>query len=239
MPVAINTFEIKSKGVESVSSREECIKALHTCIYGLERTKNARNAHTLLNQLNNWFFNKNYLELGAGNKSRFIRMQSFAARAVNKVLAEDVVLQNKVIPAGTILTIDLLEEIDNSLVDVIYVSYNSKVHSLHKYSSYTFRALNCILAEDIDSDDVHLSAGTKLTLANIRALNDTSLESIKVRINENDTNTTTLVRRLTADTLCIEDLYAAYSIFANDLNGYDFYSDQFELTDRIIIPFHG
>ena len=234
-----STFvEIKSKGVESVSSREECIKALHTCIYGLERTKNARNAHTLLNQLNNWFFNKNYLELGAGNKSRFIRMQSFAARAVNKVLAEDVVLQNKVIPAGTILTIDLLEEIDNSLVDTIYVSYNSKVHSLHKYSSYTFRALNCILAEDIDSDDVHLSAGTKLTLANIRALNDTSLESIKVRINENDTNTTTLVRRLTADTLCIEDLYAAYSIFANDLNGYDFYSDQFELTDRIIIPFH-
>lgn len=52
-----STFvEIKSKGVESVSSREECIKALHTCIYGLERTKNARNAHTLLNQLNNWFF---------------------------------------------------------------------------------------------------------------------------------------------------------------------------------------
>lgn len=64
------------------------------------------------------------------------------------------------------------------------------------------------------------------------------MESIKVRINENDTNTTTLVRRLTADTLCIEDLYTAYSIFANDLNGYDFYSDQFELTDRIIIPFH-
>lgn len=230
--------EIKSECVDKVSSREDCIKALHTCIYGLEKTNNARNAHTILNQISNWFFNKSYLDLGEGNKSRFILIQSFASRAVNKVLAEDVVLQNKVIPAGTILTIDILEEIDNSLVDVIYVSFNNKVHSLRKYSDYTFRALNCILAEKINVADVELEAGTRLTLADVRKLNTTSLESIKVYINENDSNVLTLKRRLTADTLCLEDLYTAYSIFANDLNGYDFYSDQFELTDRIIIPFH-
>ena len=41
-----------------------------------------------LNKIDNWFFKKNYMDLGPGYKKRFDYTQSFRSRALNQILAE-------------------------------------------------------------------------------------------------------------------------------------------------------
>ena len=207
--------------------------------FGLDKTMEANHTLVQLRNIEKWFFDKNYLNLGKANTDRFNVTQSFLKRAINKKLAKSVQLVNEVIPADTALTFDILQKIDASPVNIIYVQHNGKVHSLRKFTSFTFQALGLTLAEPITLDDVTLNAGTVLDLEKLNILNASKLDCIKVFENNGlkGRKIINVTRRVDASTLTIEDLYTAYSIFANNLNGYDFYSNTYELTDRVIVPF--
>lgn len=222
-----------------IVSRADCIRVLHTVLFGLNKTEEAKNTVVLLHNIEKWFFNKNYLDLGEANTNRFNVTQSFVKRAINKKLAKEVQLINEIIPADTALTFDMLQKIDASPVDVIYVHYNGKIHSLHKFTSFTFRALGMTLAEPIELPDKTIESGTKLSLHDLDILNESNLDCIKVFESDglHGRKVINVTRRMDASVLTIEDLYTAYSIFANNLNGYDCYSNTYELTDRVIVPF--
>lgn len=233
----IETSYTKTK--HKISSRADCIRVLHTVLFGLDKTMEANHTLVQLRNIEKWFFDKNYLNLGKANTDRFNVTQSFLKRAINKKLAKSVQLVNEVIPADTALTFDILQKIDASPVNIIYVQHNGKVHSLRKFTSFTFQALGLTLAEPITLDDVTLNAGTVLDLEKLNILNASKLDCIKVFENNGlkGRKIINVTRRVDASTLTIEDLYTAYSIFANNLNGYDFYSNTYELTDRVIVPF--
>ena len=46
-----------------IVSRADCIRVLHTVLFGLNKTEEAKNTVVLLHNIEKWFFNKNYLDL--------------------------------------------------------------------------------------------------------------------------------------------------------------------------------
>lgn len=223
--------------MRNCQTRQDCINVVHAVIFGIKNqasktlAEKERNIKTAL-------FNKRTFNLGPGNMDRLAYKAAFKNRAVNKVLAEEIRLVDEVIPRGAILTPTLLDKIDNSMIDQIAVEYNKTTYTLCKFSIFGFRALGYYLADDVIlSDGSSLSKHTKLGLQELSLLNNTKLTNIKVLKNVNDDVSITITRRLNADTLTIEDLLTAYSIFANNVAGYDSVDDEYALTNRVIDSF--
>lgn len=231
-----NVIRIKKKEYSKNVSRDVCIERVHGILFGKSKTNETVDVETRLKNIQNWFFKKSYLNLGEGNRKRFEYMQSFRSRALNQVLAEDVILQDEVIEAGSILNVQKLELIDNSPVTQIKVEIDGKVHSLHKFATFTFRALGYVLAENVNCDGLTMRAGTKLTLSDLAKLNSTSLSTIKAYngVSKNK-SLVTFTRDTDGSVLTIDQLFTAYSIFSNNMNGYSYYNDIDELTDKIVV----
>lgn len=229
-------LRIGSKTYNNVPSRGECIEKLYRTLFGAAKADETKDLETRLKNIMNWFFKKAYMNLGTGNRKRFEYAQSFRSRALNKVLAEDVILHDEVLHAGTILNTAKLELIDNSPIDCIKVKFNGKIHSLHKFSTFTFRALGFKLAETVITDNIEIKAGKKLDLNDLTALNNSDIDTIQVYTSDaKGRRVETISRNADGSTLTIEDMFTAYSIFANNLNGYEYYNDVDELTDKIVV----
>lgn len=220
-----------------LTTRAQCIDVLSRALFGKMDTAEMHSMDAKLNKIDNWFFKKNYMDLGPGYKKRFDYTQSFRSRALNQILAEEVELFDETLRIGTVLTAPILEKIDNSAIDCIKVNFKDKVYSLQKFVSFNFRALGYYLAEPINCDGVSLKAYTQLDLETLYALNATSLKSIKVAKNRSKNSRIITISRSDGAILTINDLFSAYSIFANNVNGYEFYSDIDELTDKVVVPF--
>lgn len=231
-------LEGKKNTNNTVANRNDCIKLLAIIMFGRKKVESGNNTIvSLQSQIENSIFNRNYFNLGRGNGAQLNYKQSFKNRATNKILAESVALKDEIIPEGTILSAEILTKIDNSPVDRIKVNYNGKVHTLHKFSFFTFRALGYYLAEEISINGIIMEKGHKLTLNDLTKLNSTELETIKVAADESMKDKKEFSRRLSKETLSIEDLFTAYGIFANNLNGFDTFDKEYELTNRIVVPF--
>jgi DNA-directed RNA polymerase beta subunit/DNA-directed RNA polymerase beta' subunit len=230
----IATSNASRKNIKSCKTRSDCIEMLYNALFSHTEEMNIEEK---LHNVKNWFFKKSYLDLGAGNGKRFEYIQSFKNRALNRTLAEDVQLLDELLQSGTTLTADTLDKIDNSPVTCIKVNYDGKVHSLMKFSTLTFRALGYTLVEDVNVENGIIKAGTKLTITDLKELNESNLDKITVTAGKSNKDAKIIMARtVDASVLTIEDLFTAYSIFANNINGYDYVSDIDELTDKIVVP---
>ncbi len=114
---------------------------------------------------------------GAGY-SRYLINTSFLKRAFNKELVRDVKLGTRIVPAGTKLTTDLLNSIDDDAygIDTLYVKDNDKVYCLKKYKAEP-------------------------------------------------------------DGLSVNEILTMISMYANVLDGYDSYDDQYDTSSRIVLTY--
>ena len=222
---------VESKHGCSINTRTDCINALAKAMISPSELRGLNTITQKQERIQRTLFDKRYMNLGDSNYGTLNNLQSFKKRGINKTLAEDVKLLGETIVAGTILTESILERLDLSPVDEIIVSFNGKRFSLKKFSNLTFRALGYTL----DEDTLDLKKGTILDVETLHHLNNSQLKQLKVI--SPDGIPTTLVRRISADVIAVEDLYTAYSIFINNVNGFDTYDSQYELTDRIVVPF--
>ena len=231
-------------GKNSVENRNDCIITLAKAIFSANRIDKLGSLATIEHKLNSTIFNSSFFGLGEGNKDRLDFKQSFKNRATNKILAEDIILHDEVIKAGSILSADILEKVDNSPVDEIKVSFNGQIHTLKKFSHFTFRALGYYVVDDLEVAGYTFKKGHKLTLDDLHVLNSSQLSVLQVsninpldKVNISATELVEMSRRLDASTIDINDLFTAYSIFANNLNGFDTFDKEYELTNRVIVPF--
>lgn len=225
------------KKYASIPGRETkaaCIRELATAMVGANRVNELNNLTELEREVHNRIFNKNYLNLGPGNYKRFLHTQSFMYRALGKMLAEDLVVADKTIPYGTVLDAETLTLIDHAPIFELKVLFNGKAHHLHKFSRLTFNALGYYLAEDLP--ELQLSKGTQLGVQELEMLNSSKLLKIKVKERKENKAAITIERRTYAESLMLDDLLTAMSIWLNNLNGYDTYDETFELTNRIVQP---
>ena len=110
-------------------------------------------------------------------------------------MAKDVSSNNVKIKAGTVLSAQLLRELDATELSEITVIYNDAEFTLHRFARYWFGALNYTLLEDIP--ECKLAANTVLSLSDIDTLNSSSLASIKVK--DLDSNVRTMTRDIEND----------------------------------------
>lgn len=186
-------------------------------------------------EINKMLFNPKYLSLGTGYHKAFDKVMSFKDRAIHQTLVETITVGDRTISAGRILTEEDLALLDAAPIDSLKIQHkNGKLYTLRKFTSFTFRALDDILLETVSVGDVTIPRNTKLDLGMLQVLNNSSLTSIKVKHNG---NIMTVTRRVSADTLTIEDLYTAFSIFADNVNGYGLQENQYELTKRVVVPY--
>ena len=218
-----------------VATRNDCIQATYAAIFGASAAKNADSGtiSAKLTEIKKSLFNTNYFSKGEHSYQRIQYMQSFSYRAAGKVLAKDVSSNNVKIKAGTVLSAQLLRELDATELPEITVIYNDAEFTLHRFARYWFGALNYTLLEDIP--ECKLAANTVLSLSDIDTLNSSSLASIKVR--DLDGNVRTLTRDIEDDELSIDDIFTVFDIWVGNLKGLDVYDKEFDLTNRVLYPF--
>lgn len=90
-------------------------------------------------------------------------------------------------------------------------------------------------AETITVGDVSFSKGHTFTMDDLQVLNDSDLSCIEV-IDTNN-NKIKVIRRTDASKLYVEDLYTAISILFDNINGFDTFGSDYELTNRVVVPF--
>lgn len=83
--------------------------------------------------INKKLFNTLGINLGFNYSHNFELLQSFTARAIGKVLAENVEVNGEVFEKGITLTANILEKIDAAGIDVLRVNFNGKTYELHKF----------------------------------------------------------------------------------------------------------
>lgn len=79
-------------------------------------------------ELKRRLYSKQFLNYGNA-RERTLRWMSFTERCLGKELGKDVLSYKK----GIVLTREILEEIDNSNIDTLFIRYNSKLYELKKY----------------------------------------------------------------------------------------------------------
>lgn len=78
-------------------------------------------------------FNTLGVNLGFNYSHTFKLLQSFSARAIGKMLAENVEIDDEVFEKGTTLTPAILEKIDASEINELKVDFNGTTYTLHKF----------------------------------------------------------------------------------------------------------
>lgn len=219
---------------EEELSRAACINKLAVAVLGESKSSSLKSTKLKLKVINDMFFKSKNLDLGEYNAKRFEWLQSFKHRAEGKILAETIKVSDQVYEAGTILTNEILELIDASPISTMKVKHGEKTYDLKKFSVLTFRALGMILAEDVP--EVGLSAGTLLGLEELQILNDSKVSEINVK-KRRKAQKILMSRRVSARSLNIDDIFTAFSMWTDNLNGLDVFDKQYELTNRICVPF--
>lgn len=182
---------------------------------------------TMKNNIETDLFSARYLPLGSNNAARLNYYQSFSYRANGRSLAQTVDCNGYKFEKGIILSAQELEVLDKLPLSELQVEYNDKIYHLRKFSKFTFDVLGCTLAEDV----LTYTAGTKITEDMVDQLNASSLTSLVLKGNKKVT------RRKSAATLEVEDLYTAFSIWTDNLNGFDKHSQQFEISNRVLLSY--
>lgn len=224
----------KIKGL-SFNNRNDCIILTAHALLGKGVVDRKNVISDLQKDLNRCLFDKNYFYLGEGNLKRLHNTQSFINRAINKYLAEDIVVNGTTYEAGITLTETILQDIDNTLIDTLKVEYNGKIYNLHKFSIFTFRVLGMKCAEELSVGEIIFHPGHVFTYDDLDILNNSNLTQINVLDNNN--KSITIVRRIDASKLYLEDLYTALSILFDNINGFNTIDNEYELTNRVVIPF--
>ena len=220
---------------ENFNNRNDCIYMTAYAFFGHNFVHEDSVITDLQAMIDRSLFNKNYFDLGQGNLERLNNTQSFVNRASNKYLAQTITVNGKTYESGITLMEPLLKEIDNSLIDTLKVEFGNKVYTLRKFSIFNFRVLGLKAAETITVGDVSFSKGHTFTMDDLQILNDSDLTCIEV-IDSNN-NKIKVIRRTDASKLYIEDLYTAISILFDNINGFDTFGSDYELTNRVVVPF--
>lgn len=211
----------------------DCIEALSRALLGENKAQALSTVEMKQREIDRQLFSARYFNLGTNNAKRFNNIQSYQNRAKGKILAQKLEINGKVYESGLTLTNELLEDIDALPIDSLSVKHNGKVFDLKKFSNLTFRALGATLMHDVDS--AGLKAGTVLGHNELRSLNDSFVSSIKVRWGRS--GEVECRRRVSAAALSLDDIYTAFSMWMDNLNGLEVFDKQYELTNRICVAF--
>lgn len=224
-----NPFVIEAFGAYGDNrSIDECIRDVAAAVLNNGKVEDS----TVLNlkrSIETDLFTSQYFPLGDSNAERLNHFQSFSYRANGRSLVKPINCNGYYFDSGMILSEKELQVIDKLPISEMDVEYNGKIYHLQKFSTFTFDALGCRLNEDIE--EFGLKKGQRLTEGDIDRLNSSNLLSIVVDNNRQVT------RRRYANALCLEDLLTTFSIWADNLNGYDQHSKQFEISNRVLISY--
>lgn len=239
-PFVLNTFNPDRKKQKDIkgtnfNNRNDCIFMTAYALLGSSRVNERSVITDLQHELNKYLFDKNYFNLGLGNLKRLQNTQSFLNRGVNKYLAEDIIVNGKSYEAGITLTEGILQEIDNSMFDSLKVEHMGKIYTLRKFSIFTFRVLGMRSADKFSVNGKEFSKGHVFSLDDVEFLNKSNLTELNCL--DQKGKIVKITRRTDASKLYIEDIYTAVSILFDNINGFDTYDNEYELTNRIVIPF--
>ena len=229
-----STFPERKAGFPT-ETRNDCIQAVYAAIFGKKAALN-RSSGTIsqkLDEINRWLFNENYFIKGSYTTQRIRYMQGFGYRAVDTVLSESVSSNGIEFSDGTLLTAQLLRELDATELTEIKVTADEKDYVIHKFAPYWFGALNYTLAEDIES--LGLKKGTVVDLDVADQLNSSNLSQIMIK--DTDGKERQLTRDINNRSLTVDDIFVVFDIWVNNLNGLGIYDKQFDLTNRRLLPF--
>lgn len=230
-----NPFVVSAFSGENELTTADCIEKVAIAMFGETRASELSTVRLKLREIRNNLFRKEYMNLGVANAKRFENSQSFKRRAVGQLLASSVRVADKVYSAGTIITTEIAEMLDASPIDELKIKVDEKVFVLKKFSSLTFRCLGAVLDKPIP--ELGLKKGTVLGLQELAKLNESDREEIFVRWNKNMTSSVQVTRRCLAECLTKEDLFTAFSIWADNLNGLNVFDKPYELSNRVSIPY--
>lgn len=238
-PFIVSTFSDRytvhrNSADDEAVSKIQCVENLAAMLIPPHILARLQSVDEKQREITKMLFNDRYLDLGEGQHKSLERLASYRNRALHKTLAETVVVGGETYNSGLILTEDILNKLDASPVDSLKVLHDDKVFVLRKFTSFVFRAFGEELAESVVVDGISLAKGTKLGLAELDILNGSTLVGIKVGAAG---KVRTVQRRVAAKALTLEDLYTVFSVFADNVNGYGLFDNQYELTKRIVIPF--
>lgn len=229
-PYVIEIFSnnIKLMPEGCMKSRNDCIVAVADAMFG-DVESNPRTISVMLNDIKENLFRKRYFPMGNGNASRLNYLQSYGYRANGRILAEDIECNGYSFNAGIVLTNEELAVIDALPITELKVEWNKKIYTLRKFSTFTFRVLGCTIGESLEG--LGIKRNSVLTMDDVRVLNDSQISTIRLA------NGDTVVRSVHGETLTVDDLLTAVSIWTDNLNGYDMHAKQYEITNRILVTF--
>lgn len=226
---------IESKSGFSSRNRNDCIQAVYAAIFGKRRAMSSDSGtiSTKLSEIKRWIFDSNYFSKGSYATQRIRYQQSFSYRAAGKVITKTVSSNGVTVEAGTVLSTTLLRELDATELEEICITSDGVDYVLHRFAPYWFGAYNYTLAKDIPS--IGLSKGHVISLNDVDDLNASDLTEISIC----DINgaTRSLLREVDKPSLIMEDIFAVFDIWVNNLNGLGIYDKEFDLTNRALLPF--
>ena len=231
----VSMFGFNNPQVISIFGVQGDNRDVHSCIRSVTEAifddvdKNERTSLVMRKDIMDNIFSERYFPMGHGNAERLNYMQSFSYRANGRTLAETIKCGDTVFGAGLVLSTRELAVLDMMPIRSLKVEYKGKLYTLHKFSTFTFDALGCRIAEDVP--DLGLIKGQILEACDIRSLNASNLTEITID------DGVTLVRRTDARVLSVDDFFTAFSIWVDNLNGYDLHEKPYEVTNRILISY--
>lgn len=226
-----NNFAKEASNSKNVN---DCIDLLANAMLGEERARSLSTIQLKKREIEQNLYVRSYFNLGDGNLQRFNREQSYAHRATGKELAQSISTPEGKFEAGTIVTEEIGEVLDALPIRSLKVKHNGKLFDLKKFTTFTFNCLGWIAEETIEEAGV--KAGDVLTLEQIRDLNATEREQVKVR-RDSSSPVESCTRRTSAASLTLEDIFTAFSMWMDNLNGYGLYDNQFDLGNRVSVAF--
>lgn len=182
------------------------------------------------NILRDRFLDSRAMYLGNTAGVRLKRTVSFRHRAKNTYLGEKVKVQGHVFDKDLNLDARTLEMLDFLPLNTLKVySSNKKKFVLRKNDVYSFRALGCVLQEDVMLEDTILRKGTVLGIPELRALDQTKLTKLWVSFDDKYISCT---RTLLDGSFDIEDTIGILQVFLNNLAGLELEDDMYALTNQ-------
>ena len=220
----------------SVATRNDCITALLAAMIGVDKAsqEELRSIKLKQKEIEKQLFNPLYFNFGKYNRERLEYLQSFQHRALNKTLARTVDVNGIYVEEGTVLSNQILQELDNIDLTEIIIKHDGKTFNIHKYAILTFRALNCYLDEDLP--ELNLYKGDLLNLDSLTVINST--EKRELRIVDRNKQHVCLTRETECEGMTMSSLFTAFDIWVNNLNGLEVYEQTYDLTNRVFVPFN-
>lgn len=219
---------------DNYGTNDDLVMELARIMFPPDRVKALGTVAMAAREIKQSIYSQAYLDMGDGNTKRFGASVSYKRRAVNRLFAEDITLLGKKYPRGSVITTELARLLDASPVNSLKVTFNDKVYDLKKFTHFNFQGLGAILAEDVP--ECGLETGQQLDLASLKQVDGTKRTSLSVKWEKNY-SPVVITRRLSAASLSQEDLFTAFSIFMDNVNGYEVYDKPFELSNRVCVTF--